>query len=286
MTTLDENQKKLISGSTLEKKTAIDELAKNPDRESISALIQSVKQPDNEIRGLALNAIIAKGETAITVLQSLINDPDEQIRMWSAYCLGKMGGQEVSSKIPDILNHEDEKVRGAICLGLMDLNDPQVIPLVIDNIREDEGKKIRDIQKDLLRKLSRNDTKPIISMIDGLTPYKKALVIQILGELSSQESIDLLMTCLKDSNDLVQMNAAFVLGDFGNNKAVDSLIPLLSDPSERVRVAGATALCKIGDQKAAKPLAEMLRDGRFPRHNPLYAHAYLDVQRAIQRMSQ
>ncbi len=285
MASINENQEKLVSGSTFEKRNAINELSENPDSESIRALIQSVKQPDQEIRDLALDAIVKKGKNAIAELLSLLDESDQDVRAWSAYCLGNIGGQDVFSRIPDLLNHEDEKVRGAVCIGLENLNDPQVIPFILNNIREDEGRGIRNIQKDLLRQLSRNDTKPIRLMIDDLSSYRKSLAIQILGELDDRESISILMSCLKDSSDLVRMNAAFVLGDFRNNKAVDSIIPLLNDSSERVRVAGATALCKIGDRKAVEPLKQMLMDGRFPRNNPLYAHGYQDVQRAIQRIS-
>ena len=93
---------------------------------------------------------------------------------------------------------------------------------------------------------------------------------KILGEIGSEDSVDILIKCLNDKHDGVQFHAAVALGKIAYEKAVNPLIEKLAKGIDPLLKSEAiVALGKIGDKKAVKPLVKVLQNDEdvFVRHH-------------------
>lgn len=83
----------------------------------------------------------------------------------------------------------------------------------------------------------------------------------VLGELKSNNAIDVLISALRDQNGLVREQAARALGKIRDKRAVDALMrSLKSDERYDVREIAAWALGEIGDEGAIPALIDAIAD--------------------------
>ncbi len=78
-----------------------------------------------------------------------------------------------------------------------------------------------------------------------------------LLRIDSDQTIDLVLPLLTDSESTVRWNTCGLLHDFGDQRAIPLLVPvLLNDPEADVRLMAAYALSEIGDHSALTALRQ------------------------------
>ncbi len=97
-----------------------------------------------------------------------------------------------------------------------------------------------------------------LSDMDKLESAKERLI-----EIG-RSATELLIEALKDTNDLVRKETAYLLGLIGGNKVIDPLIESLKDPITSVQIASAEALGRLGAGQARSTLHEIVRENLNP----------------------
>jgi len=109
-----------------------------------------------------------------------------------------------------------------------------------------------------LEKLGEQSVDPLITLLKDPDPSLRQIAASVLGRIESPRAIDALIKSLSDKNSNVRVDAAGALGKIGAEKAVEPLIRLLKDVSDPVVYVTATALGRIGSKKAVEPLIRSL----------------------------
>jgi len=109
-----------------------------------------------------------------------------------------------------------------------------------------------------LEKLGEQSVDPLITLLKDPDPSLRQIAASVLGKIGSPRAIDALLESLSDKNSNVRLDAAGALGKIGAEKAVEPLMPLLNDESGPVVFVTATALGRIGSERAVEPLIQSL----------------------------
>jgi HEAT repeat protein/protein-S-isoprenylcysteine O-methyltransferase Ste14 len=109
-----------------------------------------------------------------------------------------------------------------------------------------------------LEKLGEQSVDPLITLLKDPDPSLRQIAASVLGKIESPRATDALIESLSDKNSNVRMDAAGALGKIGAEKAVEPLMHLLKDESDPVIFVTATALGRIGSERAVGPLIRSL----------------------------
>lgn len=154
------------------------------------------------VSGLASAAVANMGQAAIEPLTLALRDPNARLRAVAVQTLGK---------IPS----------------------PQVLPALIDAMRDD----VWDVEQ---------------------------AATAALSQRKDPERVDLLLTAAKDKSDRVRCHAVQLLGQIPDPKLVDPMIEALKDTSAETRRAAAMALARLKEKRGAPPLVPLLADDNMP----------------------
>jgi len=232
------------------------------DPEVVTALIEALKIPDNDVR---VNAVWALGKigpqarAAIPELMEALVDNDWKVRFPAAWALGRIGPDAVET-IPSLIHAlGDRKVdvrREAVqALGWIGPQTNEVVPALIGSL-EDPDADIRYKAALMLGGFGSTAKEAVPALIDALDDpdeLVRRFVPQALGEIGSdaKDAIPALILGFRDEE--VSTYAPSALGKIGK-VAVPALIEALKDEDQIVRHKSASALGYIGpDAKAAVP---------------------------------
>jgi HEAT repeat protein len=157
------------------------------------------------------------------------------------------------------------QLRGEIVLALGDMKDAAATPFLISLLDdEDEDMTLRRYACDALGKSGDRDALPSIKRaIDSKDNILRSYAIAAVGHFPGEETVQILMTSLRDSFPRVRELAAEKLGDLEASEAVDILIyRARRDPEKKVRQSAFRGLSKIGGGSAVKFLQEFLEGER------------------------
>jgi len=200
------------------------QLGKIKDKRAVSALIDALKDEDNDARGEAARALgYICDASAVPALIRVLKDEDRHVRKGAAEALGEIGdGRSVSALIESL---KDENV----------------------NVQWEAARALRNIGYEYLNTEDKVRCLLILANMDEATAMGKPAVHALVGTL-------------KDKNESLRKVAAAVLGNIGEPSAVPALIEALNDKDVGVRSEAAWALGKIGDASAVPALIGGLED--------------------------
>lgn len=186
------------------------------------------------------------------------------IILWTVVILSLLTLPNCAKKKPDRvkdlisdLDYVDKFIQIEAAEELAEIKDPRAVDPLI-GILSDPREEVRTAGVIALGKIK--DPRAIIPLIqmfrdESLGVRKNAAIaLQNMG----YETIDPLITSLKDPDRRVRAYAAEALGKRAEPKAVVPLINLLADKDMEVRQAAVNALALVGDQRAIDPLEQLL----------------------------
>ena len=165
---------------------------------------------------------------------------------------------EPSEKLVELLSHADMRVRQKAQFALV--ANQQIEPLQHAAIASsNQFARIHAIWG-LGQILRKNSDIHIILMnlLQDADDEIRAQAAKVLGDASTKEATEKLITLLADNNPRVQLYAAQALGRIGAESAIAPLVDMLEKNNEQdvyLRHAGAIALARIGNQDALGKLA-------------------------------
>ena len=232
------------------------------DPEVVTAIIEALKIPDNDVRVNAVWAIGKIGPQArasIPELMEALVDNDWKVRFPAAWALGRIGPDAVET-IPSLIHAlGDRKVdvrREAVqALGWIGPQTNEVVPALIGSLKDPDAD-IRYKAALTLGGFGSTAKEAVPALIDALgdsDELVRRFVPQALGEIGSdaKDAIPALILGFRDEE--VSTYAPSALGKIGK-VAVPALIEALKDEDQIVRHKSASALGYIGpDAKAAVP---------------------------------
>jgi HEAT repeat protein len=184
-------------------------------------------------------------------------------RLHAAEVLGRVASAGSMPMLVETLRdaYEDQSVKAAAADALASIREPEVIPLLIDELlRVDEHATPR-IAEALV-----GFGKLVTSGLVGLLEHHehqaaRVWAARILGSVGDAAAVDVLSAGLRDRHDLLRIAAAEALGAIGEGRALQPLVQAaLRDPAPQVRAHAAGAVAKIAGERAVDVLVAALSD--------------------------
>jgi len=213
------------------RRDAASALGDTGDARAIDPLVESLGDPNKDVRNAAVEAIGKLGgdPRAVELLLDFLKDKRSIIREEAASALGKVGHKNAVDPLIQALKDESWLVRQNAATSLGMIPDARAVEPLIQ-VLKDEDKDIRQI------------------------------AVSALGNIGDARATEALIQTLKDEDKDIRQTAASALGNTGDAKAVEALIQTLKDESARVRYQAVESLEKIGDSRAVEPLIQALKD--------------------------
>lgn len=272
-------------------------MARQP-QSSLVAISTSAQGKDRTRRLLALQAmsLLPPGSFepfALTALKGLMKDPDQDIRRAATNALAVSGDPSVCEAMLGGIDDQDEGIRRAAVLAAAGLSGPAA-EAVLRRSLEDLSTSVRIAGLEVLTRRQVPETRARIRILAGnarpevrrlavrawlnsLAPSEEALIFPFVSSLlfdSDEEIRVVAVTALRDMNDTQTANAvgalvidqsprvreavAFVLGRMRTDAALGYLRRLSSDQDASVRLAVVNALGRFGSDQAGPILKDML----------------------------
>lgn len=245
---------------------------------SIDPFIKCLNHEDADLRCDAARAIgIIKREDAVEpLLETLNNDPEDEVRLEVVEALGLLGDDKaVDALISVMLEDETEWAVDdddfdfdpqwdfqhycARALGL--LAHPKAIEPLIKLLREEEAYDISDtIMWSLSRIKDQKATDALLELLKDEHHILRRRAARALVNINTAEVNKALMDALLDKDPGVRANAARSLVNRKDHSVMISLVLLLRDPDKDVRKEVAEIISGADSEEAVERLLPLLDD--------------------------
>ncbi|MGE0706575.1 MAG: HEAT repeat domain-containing protein [Planctomycetota bacterium] len=211
-------------------------------------LVAAAKDQDPEV---ALRAAIALGEL----------DRAARLVRW-----GPLIKSDWAAKIPDLLNrltHPNPEVRLQALVDLGAIDDPGVLALMVDLMRDQDSRVAFYAAGVLLEKKDRRGIELLARALRGELPAQdRKKAAELLIKNGTAEDVPILVAALKDPEPEVRALAVAGAMEKSEGRALGEVEPLLGDPEPSVRLAVIKSLAfAVGqDARAARLLARAVQD--------------------------
>lgn len=196
------------------------------------------RDPENLLGRTALVTLSSLSrELLVKNLIYLLQDPNSPYRNLAAYWLGEIKAIEALDALLYCLSDSNLAIYISVIEALGKIANPQAVsPLfsILESIADTEE----------------NET---INQI-------KEQIILALAQIPSEETIDLLINLLADSNVAKRRLSAWALGHISSKTAISALFKALTDKDIEVQWFAIHALETLADPQAIKPLSNLLTD--------------------------
>lgn len=270
----------LNDSDTQTKRAAAIALGKLGDERALQPLVQILQDAaanDEDVRYNVLEALSliapAADQQAKDLLDEILRAKESvNIRSAAAFTLGATKDVNYYQRLLDVLKdkQEPEPVRAYAAMGLGALQDPRAVAELIESFKEDSQRLRLGIIWGLGLLKDQAAIAPLAKFLleDQSSAELRGDVVQLMGEIGSQEAFDALLKALDSEKDESVLESVIImLTEFDqlkvNDHAIEKLIAIFEQTaSPDVRQAAAAALGCITDpaKRAAEPLIKGLKD--------------------------
>ncbi|HEX6243642.1 MAG TPA: HEAT repeat domain-containing protein, partial [Polyangiales bacterium] len=216
---------------------ALSNLAGQHRVELARTVIWLLRSPDVNVRRMAVELARKVGDPTGELTQKLLRflrDEDWWVRERVADALVEMSGQSLTRHVVDYLSDESDVVRRYAVGFLKRLKDPRALGALVRTAQSDSDWWTREWAIEAMGELADLRAAPYLADILEREPGLCVPCLAALGVLSSAEHVELIASCLGNTDSEVRIEAARALGAIGDRRAVTALTELLSDPEHRV----------------------------------------------------
>ncbi len=218
---------------------------------------------DDSLEGDVGMALFTIGNRDRTILLSLLQNPEGNIRRKALQVLTKLGGTDLLSHIIPMLGDVNGHVRKDAVLAMAALGDFDAIDSIL-SLLFDEYPDVVEVGGAALSVLGKKDPGAFFGKIGphlGTSPLEvRALLIRVLGDVDPSTHIDLFLGALRDSEPLIRTSAVRALSRCEGSEAAEAVMGALSDEDPQVRSESAMALEIMRPEGAVEPLKSALYD--------------------------
>jgi HEAT repeat protein len=289
------------------------------DRRAIPALVQTLKDQNEEVASEAASALSVIGELAVPSLISSLTGQQPEVRLMAVKALGKMGAMAV----PPLLNimrdekQPDDAAKGAAeALGL--LGDVQAVPHLVRLLRAREGKlagcaaralaaigepavrplidslptqraelELRKAIVDALVTIGEPSIEPLTKSLDSHSASVRGATEEALARIGAPAT-EALVAALRTEDWNLRRRVAQILGRIGDERVAEPLVLALHDKDPGVRARVAQVLARVGREEHVGALIDAVQNDpdEFVRRTAIRALADLRSERAIDPLIQ
>jgi len=253
----------LTEGSPLVQVRAAEVIGRLQDPADAPRLIPFIQSKN---RPLAREAIFALGqlgnkEAVAPLIKARTGAVPDDVRL-VAEALGKLGGEDATNTLTDMLHDFAAGVRAEAALALARCKDPGAANALLLSIYDPDV----NVARNAIYALEKQELLPrtcsaVASFLENGDAGIRAAAAHTLGVLKCVEASDALVHCLNDEDPGVAVNSCFALGQINAKHAVDPLGHVLeSHKSPHARAAAAMAFEKLADRGARDALMQGLMD--------------------------
>jgi HEAT repeat protein len=224
--------------------SAIRALADNPSDHVEDALNRATRDFDEGVRQTAAAALQhRKGDSV--AFERLNLGGDIQFELQDS--INKvMEDGKIDTEDLETLRHSNPRVRSELLAYVAENSGPQMIKLVLPALNDiNPAVRTKAIQSLML--LNEDDIGKLIEVLPEQTsPYIRAGIAEVLGNMGDQRALVPLMRLLVDKSEHVLKSAVTALGQLNNLDALDPMLQLLKHPDEEVQAHTLTVLQEMG----------------------------------------
>jgi HEAT repeat protein len=244
-------------------------------KDGCETLLESLNDPDANVRHFASQALNQIGEAAIPTVQAALAHKDVTLRRQAAETLGRMGARAkpAAPALTELLKDDDRltRVKAAQALWWIDQRVAVVIPVLAESM-QDKDVTVRRAANTALYQIQPRPKEALPAFLAALKDEDALMRVQSAQAVweidhKADEVMPALLDVLKHSKDqMIAMNQALlVLGLMGAEakEAVPALIEILQTPNTPFMYQVSNALGQIG-ASAVGPLGEVLANKETP----------------------
>ncbi len=209
---------------------------------------QALEQYIGEISGTNIDDV-AEWKKAQILAEGLDAEMPE-LRMAAASGLGRLGSDNVASKLVGAIEDSDPRVRKRAARALGRIGVPEAVPALSKSLHQDRYNVRIEVAYALADIGSDNALRELINVADDDDEIVRRIAVDALGRLGSVDAVEALATALSDNSESVRRTAMF------------SLVQLLSEApasaSHQVREKIVDELAEANEREAIQPLIKIL----------------------------
>jgi HEAT repeat protein len=192
-----------------------------------------------------------KPDDAVSLLEPLLEDDDDQVCCAALGVLGRVGSKKDIPLLEPLL--EDKNTAVCICAvkALAGLGSAEDLPWLQPLLADKELDVVAAALDTFLKIASAKDHDVLRPLLLAEDIDVRRLANQAFSVLFSGEDMSLVVPYLKEDESLLRSAALQVLAEIGNSQDVPLLEPLLNDEDENVRINAIETLAKIGSPQQA-----------------------------------
>jgi len=284
------------------------------DRRAIPALVETLKDEEEEVASAAASALSAIGEPAVPSLISTLRNEQPRMRQMAVKALGKMGTLAVRPLLNIIQDEKqpDNVIRGtAEALGLLReaeaiphlinllhvrggrlaesavaalaaIGEPAVQPLIDSLPAQSSALELRKAIVSALVAIGEPSIEPLVKSLDSHSASIRGAAEEALTHIGAP-AIEALVAALRTEKWDLRRRIAQILGRIGDERLGEPLLLALSDEDPGVRARAAQILGQIGYRQATEQLINAMQTDpdEFVRRAAIKALADLKSKQAI-----
>jgi len=227
-------------------------------KEAVPYLIKALDSENGRIR---ISSIIIldqiKDERAIPEFIRILKDEKRKDREKSACALslGKMKAKEASDVLIQNLSDSSNTLKIACIMALGELKEEKAIPYLL-KLTKDNEEAIKKASISALKSIGEIGIPVYEKIIEDGSFEEKILAIEILGEIKSEKSIELLKKILKSENKYLSISSAYILSSIGNTEGETVANKFKKDTDPKVRTLAQQTLENINKIKEKQGVAK------------------------------
>jgi len=223
-------------------------------KDAVPYLIKALDSPKGKIRIASIFLLEQiKDPRAIPEFIRIFKDKsrEEKERAASALALGRIDAKESSTFLIDGLSEDSDTIKSACAMSLGMLKEEKAVPRLIE-LTKDKEKEIGKISLRSLKQIGDRGIPEIEKLLKEGSMEEKFLSLEILGEIKSEKSIDILRKALKDENKYIAICSAYILSVIGNNEGNEIAKKLVKDTDPKIKVLAVKTLENITNNGGTK----------------------------------
>ena len=211
-----------------------------------------------------------------------LNHSSSEVRMQAAQMLGDIGDRQAVALLISLLNDDSLAVWFTVMEALTKVADTRTA--VVGPILYAAGRRWRDVGqgeevdavmdalRELLRAVGREDSSPLLEILQNPDMQDRWVIVEVLGELRDPRALNTLITLLEEPE--LALYAASALGQIADMRALGPIVMLIRS-GKVLPLSLADALAALGES-AVQPLIFLLNDA-----DPRVAHAAAGALRKL-----
>ncbi len=186
-------------------------------------------------------------ELNIDLIMEMINHPEEEVRRNAILQLSTLPVEVAKEGILSALGDTSWRVRKTAIDAILTYSKLEtIIPSLIDALRSHDNAGLRNSSMEALIKIGDKAVPWLTRHINDPDIDLRKFIVDILGEIGNEDSIDRLIDAIGDPDENVAIAAVEALGKIGSDRAITPLLKTLKEGDLTLKFSALEALSKIG----------------------------------------